>query len=180
MQQTTRQRQIEMLVSARQAIGCTRTYSEGWALCQCGRAYGKPIDRRTWSYWKEKVLCAFDPPELGGMSEASYLLLLTLARLLRGNSATQKSNQVSRGRLATAALSALAGQSPQVPAIPETVSYSDLKGMVEVQALRSYSTRHHRRNGLKASQPFYSREEAEQILSRYPNHRIHHVQQEAS
>jgi hypothetical protein len=176
MLESTRTNHIQALMDVREAIGCRRIYEERVALNECTRAYGRHISRQKWAYWKQRCLVFQDAPHLPGMSEASYLLLLSLAYLLRGNDSSNRS-QVSRIRLAKAAQAAMAQGPPYLGNLPETLTYEGLRGLAEQQALRSYSDRHHRRQGLKPSQAFYSQSEAQLILSRYPNHR--HVYQQA-
>lgn len=176
MNESTRTTHVEALIQVREAIGCSCIYDEKVARQDCGLAYGRPVPRQKWAYWKQRCLVAQDAPELGGLSEASYVLLLCLARLLRGNGPHNRC-QVSRIRLAGVARAAMAQGPPFLPELPELVTYEGLKALVEQQAFRTYTSRHHRRNGLKASKPFYSKSEAELILSNYPNHR--HVCQEA-
>jgi len=167
MLHSTKEKHVTALIRVRNVLGYDCFYSEDFVLGKCSIAYGRAPARATWERWKDKVLAHQDPPG-PGLSRASYLLLLTLAGLLRGNSQGSPVSQVSLSRLAEAALSVLRLPERE-PSIPEHVSYSQLRYMAETQAMRTYSDRYHRMNGLKKGQAFYSKTEATQILSKYPD-----------
>lgn len=176
MLQTTKRRHFQSLVDARECVGVYGNHSEEYVRHVCCAAYGKAINGRTWERWKVRALVFMDPAELGGrMSEASFISLWTMAGLLRGNSQLEPRNQVSRLRLAEAMMSVINGAPKSIPEPPENVSYSELRRLAELQSMRSYSDRYHRMQGLKKGRLFYTRAEALQILSKYPDHRIHHV-----
>ena len=154
------------LDAVRLAIGCARIYDEPFVRAQCEKAYGRSISRQLWGYWKKKVNAAADPDSLGGMSEATYLLLLTNAHLSRGNG---KSGQVKvpRSRLAAAA-QRIASEASQAT-IPEVCGYEALKDLIAQQTFQTYSERHYRRLGV-FKRKSYSRADVQSILKNFPNH----------
>ena len=156
----------DRLTTIRRQIGCSKIYAEAYTRGHCEVIYGRPVSDRTWARWCQKVRAEADPVELGGFSEASYVLLHTLAVLLAGNNQSRRC-QAPLTRLCHAAEAAIRGEKPWD--IPERISYADLKRLAELQALRSYCDRRHRYKGLYKSKPFYSKAEAVQILNNYPN-----------
>lgn len=156
------------LTEIRRLLAGDRIYSERFVLARCTLVYGRDIGPRTWRRWLRKVRAEADPADLGGMSEATYLLLLTLASLLRGNSETSRKNQVSVSRLLNAVEVVLEGDRPFD--IPALISYADLRKLAELRSLRVYSDRFHRANGLKKTQPIYTKAQAVQILTHYPDY----------
>jgi len=100
------------------------------------------------------------------MSEATYVLLLTLAKLHIADSSHRR-QKVSVARLVEAARQIIKGDQPVE--LLEANSYEQLRSLAELQAARTYSERYHRLNGLKKTQPWYSRAEAIKVLSNYPN-----------
>ena len=176
MRQSTKRSHFAALLEVRTLIGLGGNHSEEYVRHVCAIAYGKPINGRTWERWKARTLAIMDPPELGGrLSEASFLCLWTLAGLLRGNSQSSPRNQVSRLRLAQAVRLVLNGAPRSVPGPPQNVSYAELRRLAEMQAMRTYSDRYHRMQGLKKTRLYYTRTEALQILANYPDHRIQYV-----
>jgi hypothetical protein len=173
MQDSTFECHVNSLRLVRDKIGCGEVFEQRFTWSLCVDFYGRTFSDRTWRSWKETALAQDDAPELGGFfSAATHYLLLAQAMLRHGNKPGETRNQVSRLRLSHAALKIKAKQDLLPNELPDSISYLDLLAYVETQALRPYSDRHHRRNGLKASQGFYTRNEAIIIASRYPNHRI--------
>lgn len=170
-----RQQHQEALTDLRRLIGCQRIYSEAFTRLRCHQLYGRDISDRQWRRWLRRVRAEADPVELGGMSEATHVLLLTLAKLLKGNEPGRAARQVTLARLVYTAEAALQGT--PLDSLPDAMSYQELKRLAELQAMRSYTDRYHRTKGLKRSQKVYSRAHATQILSNYPNYS--HVYAEA-
>lgn len=165
----------DQLTQVRRLIGCRIIYQEGFVQAQCERLYGKPLSKSTWFRWRQKVRASADPEALKGMSEATYVLLLTLAKL-HAASSHHRRRQVPIARLVESARQIIKGNEPIE--LLEANSYQQLRDLIELQAARSYSERYHRLNGLKKTQPWYSKAEAIKILSNYPNYS--HDQQQAS
>lgn len=186
MRQSTREKHIQMLVDLREEIGYGDGYREADVLFQCSRAYGLPqlpgypanlVERQKWGYWKERCLVSQDSPENSLMSQASGLLLLSLAWLLRPNNRGSRV-QVSRLRLVKATRAALSDGCTLVDFLPEALTYWELRDHIEnQQAFHEYCDRHHRRNGLLKEKQVYSRAEAIVIKSKYPDHRHVCIQQ---
>ena len=156
----------EDLTALRRVIGCSIIYDAGYVRQRCELLYGRALSDRQWRRWRRKVRAEADPTELGGMSEATYVLLLTHARILCGNTDKAGSKKLPLERLVKAAEAVIG--SPHCT-MPEVMTYNAVKHLIELQALKSYTDRHHRRHGLKRSQKTYSREEASEILSKYPD-----------
>lgn len=172
MKDSTHQEHVDCVRAVRRQIGCGAVFEEALTRSLCVERYGRQFSDRTWRTWKETALTQDDAAELSGLSEATHCLLLAQATLRRGNAPGSTRNQVSRFRLAHAALR-IKNKMDRLPEdLPNPVSFHELKAYVETQAMRTYSPRHHRRNGLKASLPFYSPEEVALVTSRYPNHRV--------
>ena len=176
MLESTRRDHFRALLDARKLAGVHGNHSEEYVRHICELAYGKSISQRSWKRWKERALVCLDSPLGNHLSEASFVALWTMAGLLRGNKQHRPRNQVSRKRLAEAMVAIINGAPKSIPEPPENISYEELHRLVELQAMRSYSDRYHRMQGLKKGQLFYSRCEALQIMSKYPNHRINHVE----
>lgn len=151
------------LTEIRRYIGCCQIYSPAYVRARCELIYG-PISDRTWHRWRRRVGAHFDPPSLGGMSEASYLLLLTMAQLLAGGSGFDRRAPI---HIVCAVAWSILGR--PFPDIPDFLAVDDLRSLIEIRAGRCYTDRYHRIQGLKKTQAFYSRDEAIAILSRYPN-----------
>lgn len=176
MLETTKNKHFQALIGARMMIGHGGSHPESYVKAICEDAYGAVIHRSNWERWKLRALVFLDrDSDHGLLSEASYMSLWTLATLLKGNTKARPCNQVSRLKLAQAMVHIINGAPSEMPEPPENISYVDLKCLVCQQSLREYSDRYHRSNGLKKSKLFYSRCEALQILSRYPNPRIKNV-----
>lgn len=156
------------LTEIRRLLAGERIYSEAFVMARCTVAYGREIGPRTWQRWLRKVRAEADPTELGGMSESTYLLLLTLAGLLRGNDESSRRRQVSVSRLVSAVEIVLNGNRPFD--IPQVITYAELRKLAELRSLRTYSDRLHRANGLKKTQAIYTKAQAVQILSNYPDY----------
>ena len=167
--QATKNRQQELLRQLRQDIGCDRLYESKYVRYRCEVAYGREISDRLWLMWRRSVRTQDDAIK-DSFSEASYILLLTKAVLLRGNSASKggKKKQVSIERLDQAVRAIISGERPWD--VPSLISYADLKRLIELRALKTYTERYLRRKGLKRSQKLYSKAQAVQILSNFPNY----------
>jgi hypothetical protein len=150
-------------------VGGARLYDADYVHRRCELAYGGEIAPRTWWVWRRSVEAENDHP-LGGVTEATYLLLLTKASMLRGNADKSSGDraQVPIERLAEAVRAIVRGDRPWD--VPPTISYADLKRLVELRSLRTYADRYLRSHGLRRSQPTYSRAEALQILSKFPDY----------
>lgn len=133
------------------------------------RIYGRPVSRQTWQRWQKRVLASSDLHRFGGFRAGSHLLLCALAFLSRGNGPRERVRKVPREAIAAIARRALDSEKAIGGSLPEQISYQELRQMVESRALRSYSDRHHRRQGLMRSRKAYSRAEAIAILNQYPN-----------
>ncbi len=167
--QPTKLRQDALLRQLRADIGCSRLYAPESVLRRCELAYGREIAPRTWWVWRRSVGAEADQG-LGGMSEASYILLLTKAALLRGNDARKGGafHRVPIERLAIAVRAIVSGDRPwDVGAVTD---YDTLKRLIELRALRTYTDRYLRSQGLKRSQQLYSKSQAVQILNRFPDY----------
>ena len=162
----------DQLTQVRRLIGCRITYGEWFVRAQCERIYGQPISKSTWFRWRQKVRASADPASLKGMSEATYVLLLTLAKLHIADGLHRR-QKVSIARLVESARQIIKGDEPVE--LLEVNSYEQIRDLAELQAARPYSERYHRQNGLKKKQSCYSKAEAIEILSNYPNYS--HVQQ---
>lgn len=172
MKSTTRNAQIQRLRIARTVLGCGHIYQPEYARRMAEIAYGRAIHDDTWDYWLDCALAHEDLEDLGGFSEATYCLLILQGQLRRGNKKGRATSQVSALRLATAAERFIRKGTEIPDELPAQLSYHQLKEYAEIQALRPYEDRQHRRKGLKARKHFYTRSEALLILARYPDHRI--------
>jgi hypothetical protein len=162
-------RQQAILRQLRRDLGGSKLYTHEFVLRRCELAYGREISARLWRKWRESVGVEADS-RLGGMvGEATYILLLTKAGLLRGNRYRgAEKKQVPVERLAEAVRAITSGDRPwDVPAV---ISYGDLKRLIELRALRTYTDRYLRNHGLKRSQQLYPKAQAVQILSNFPDY----------
>jgi hypothetical protein len=130
---------------------------------------GYSLSDRQWRRWVEKCCAGHDLEALGGFTFGSRLLLCTLALLLRPGKGERLKVRVTGLQLAEAAMRVISSSWPCSEKMPLTISYGELKELVQLRTHRDYSDRYHRRMGLKASIPMYSRDEAIAILNRYPN-----------
>lgn len=167
----TKLKQQAILRQLRRDIGCSRFYSPEFVRGRCEIAYGRAINDRQWNRWKVAVRAGDDSAlPLGGMfSEATYILLLTRAALLRGNrkGGTEK-KQIPVERLNEAVRAIISGDRPWD--VPVVISYENLKRLIELRSLKTYTERHLRSQGLKRSQKLYSKAQAVQILSNFPDY----------
>jgi len=157
--------QNSALALARKALGNAMpilTDQESvWLICE--NHYGKPISRQLWDYWLTKVRADADP--LGVMTSATAWLLITHAKLLRGQ---PRGTKVSRQRLAKAAIGLF--KERQDRPIPPICTYAEVLELIHSQTFTSYTDRHLRRCGLLKSKDQYNCLEVQVILSRFPNH----------
>ncbi len=167
--EATKLNQEALLRQLRRDIGTARIYSIEFALRRCEMAYGREIAPRTWWLWRRSVGAEGDEG-LGGMSEASCVLLLAKAALLRGNDGRKGGafRRVPIERLAITVRAIISGDRPWD--VPTAISYDDLKRLIELRALRTYTDRYLRSQGLKRLQQFYSKSQAVQILNRFPDY----------
>lgn len=165
----TEAKQQAILRQIRADLGRSRLYSSDFVLRRCEIAYGRSIPTRTWLLWRRSVGAGADQL-MGGVSEATYLLLLARAALLRGNGGVKGGAKlrVPLERLAEVVRVIISGDRPWD--VPPVISYGDLMRLIELRSLRTYTERHLRNQGLKRSQHFYSRAQAVQILSNFPDY----------
>ena len=169
MKDSTWDLHLDAVLNLRERLDAApRLYSPDYVRSHVSRIYGRTVSKTTWHRWLKKcgITQALLSENNGNYPEGAYMLLCANAGLLRGNKPKERERKVSRLTVVGAVKSI---RHPAIASpLPEQVSADELRARADAQAGHQYSARTHERHGILKSQKFYSKAQAERILSTYP------------